>query len=184
MTALHRGSRIGGAACRGASRRPSEALQLRTGIAGLVLVLLFAFACSSTRPPAATGEGGVSGPALGEFTVTSPGGARGTVTPTVCLAGDRELFLGADLVDGSAGLIVRLVVDPLEGPILRVFDRAAPFERSVLFFREGCASFELSLEETGWTINDLPVRRLELAIDCESEEGAAIAGRAAAEHCN
>lgn len=151
----------------------------------LVVAALTVCGCFSTRPPASSGEGGgASGPPLGEFTVTSPGGARGTVTPTVCLAGDRELFLGADLLDERSGLVVRLVVDPLEGPILRVFDRAAPFERTVLLFREECTSFELSLEETGWTINDLPVRRLELAIDCESEEGAAIAGRASAEHCN
>ncbi len=169
----------------GMSARRSGKARRRTDLLGLAFVLLFALGCFSTRPPAATGEGGgVSGPPLGEFTVTSPGGARGTVTPTACLAGDRELFLGADLVDERSGLVVRLVVDPLEGPILRVFDRAAPFERTVLLFREECESFELSFDETGWEINEIPVRRLELAIDCASEEGAAIAGRATAEHCN
>lgn len=151
----------------------------------LMVAALAVTACFSTRPPAAgSGEGGASGPALGDFRVTSPGGARGTVTPTLCLAGDRELFLGADLIDERSGLVVRLVVDPLEGPLLRVFDREAPFERSVLFFREECEQFELSLEESGWEINEIPVRRLELAIDCESEEGAAIVGRADAGHCN
>lgn len=155
-----------------------------------VLVLapaIAALGCFTTRPAAVAGEaGGSTGSAiaLGEFDVTSPGGASGTLTPTTCASGDRELFLGADLTDERSGLVVRLVIDPLDGPIVRVYDREAPFERTVLFFRDECDTFESSLEETGWIVNDIRVRRVTLALDCENEEGAAIAGRAHAEHCD
>lgn len=146
-----------------------------------------ALGCLSVHPAAVAGEAG-SGPgsasALGQFAITSPGGASGTVAPTSCTSGDRELFLGVDLTDERSGLVVRLVVDPLDGPVVRVYDRDAPFDRTVLFFRDECETFESSLEETGWIVNDVRVRRVTLDLDCENEEGAAISGRAHADHCD
>lgn len=120
---------------------------------------------------------------LGRFEVASIGAPPGTIAPRTCLAGDHELFLGADLVDPESGLVVRLAIDPLYGPALRVFDEDEPFDRSVLFFREECTTFGMDFGETGASINGVTVRSLELDVDCENEEGAVIRGRATASSC-
>jgi hypothetical protein len=157
------------------------------GRPALLLWVAFALAatgCFSLRPPAAGGEEGEAAASLGAFEVASAGGPRARIVPTACSSGDPSHFLGADLVDEGAQLVVRLVVDPLAGPAVRVFDLAAPFDRSVVYFREDCTTFTFSLEPTGWIINEVHVRRLDLELDCESEEGARIAGHASARACD
>jgi hypothetical protein len=121
---------------------------------------------------------------LGSFEVASLGAPRGTIAPATCVVGDHELFLGADLVDPDTNLVVRLVIDPLDGPALRVYDADAPFDRSVLFFRDECTTFGMELEETGSMVNNIVERRLELAVECENEDGATIRGSASAARCD
>jgi hypothetical protein len=147
--------------------------------------------CFSATPGLdAHGAAGPSDPSdanaarLGSFTVASIGAPPGTIEPTQCLAGDNELFLGVDLVDPATRLVVRLAIDPLAGPALRVFDSGARFDRSVLFFREECATFTMDFGSTGWIVNDIIVRRVELEVDCENEDGATIRGKATAARCN
>lgn len=139
---------------------------------------------SATSASRGSGDAGEPGGSLGAFDVASVGAPPGKVTPKSCVAGDHELFLGADLVDPGTKLVVRVVVDPLDGPALRVYDSATPFERSVLFFRDECTTFEMNLEPTGWIVNDIVVRRLQLNVECENEEGATIRGSAAAARCD
>ena len=57
------------------------------------------------------------------------------------------------------------------------------FDRSVLFFRDECTTFTMDFGSTGWIVDDIIVRRIELEVDCENEDGATIRGRAAAERC-
>ena len=116
--------------------------------------------------------------------MASIGAPPGTISPASCIAGDHDLFLGADLVDPDTGLVVRLVIDPLQGPVLRIYDGDAPFDRSVLFFRDECTVFTMSLAETGTTVNNIIERHLELEVDCENEDGATIRGSAAAARCD
>ena len=152
----------------------------RRGLA-LVCPALLAVSCVASpgiRPGSDEGPPPVE--SIGRFEVSSAAVSRGIIVPTRCDAGDGEQFLGGDLRDESLGVTVRLVVDPLYGPALRVYDTRAPFERSVLFFEEECERFELSLVPTGEEINSIVVRELELEVDCENEEGATIYGRAAA----
>jgi hypothetical protein len=138
-------------------------------------------ACASAHPGAATAAGeGESGDdsVVAHFEISSSGLARGEITPTHCNAGDLSHFLGADLVDDGLGLAVRLVIDPLYGPALRVFDLNQPYERSVIFFEEECERFDLDFEPTGWMINEVEVRDLTLEVDCMNEDGATISGAA------
>jgi len=158
--------------------------------AGVVLAPAI-LGCFSAAPGlaarSANGESGKAvkpGGALGAFEVAAVGAPPGRIAPTSCVAGDHELFLGADLVDPGTKLVVRLVIDPLDGPAVRVYDAGAPFERSVLFFRDECSAFTMHLEPTGWIINDIIVRRLELSVECENEAGATIRGSVSAARCD
>jgi hypothetical protein len=159
-----------------AARRQANRAQLP------LLLLLAAFpGCLSVNSGGATGtaEGEPeSGSLRARFEVSTSGLARGVIAPTRCDAGDLSHFLGADLVDDRLGLAVRLVVDPLYGPALRVFDTNEPYERSVVFFEEECERFELDFESTGWIVNDVQVRDLSLDVDCMNADGATLAGTA------
>ncbi len=121
---------------------------------------------------------------LGSFTVTSPLLGNVTVAPTACSGGDLHQFLGGDFSDPASGLIVRLVVDPLEGPAARVFDAADPFRKSVVLRRSDCAVFHFSLEQTGLTINEVRDCRLSLELDCALADGTTVHGGASTTHCH
>lgn len=137
-------------------------------------------ACFSSRPIGGPAEGS---PPLGSFAVISPTLGDRTLAPSECTAGDRQLFLGADFSSSTGPLVLRLVVDPIAGPAIRVFDAGAPFDRSVVFRRSDCRAFHFSIERTGWRINDVYDYRVTLELDC-SREGESVSGQATATHCS
>ena len=134
--------------------------------------------------PGSPAAGAAATGSLGSFTVSSPLLGNATVAPTGCTSGDRLQFLGGDFSDPASGLVVRLVVDPLDGPVARVFDAAEPFLKSVVLRRSGCAAFHFSLEETGWKINDVRDYRLSLDLDCSLGDGTSVRGSVSTSHCH
>ncbi len=121
--------------------------------------------------------------ALGSFTVSSESLGQTMLMPSSCSAGDRQFFLGADLEDRRSGLVLRLVVNPLEGPAVRVFPNAVPFEKSVVFRRNDCKVFHFSLDPTGWRLNRIYDYSLTLQLDC-TRDGESIQGNASVAHCH
>jgi hypothetical protein len=137
--------------------------------------------CLSSRP--VSPSPGENGATLGSFSVVSSTlGAQGLV-PTTCAAGDRQFFLGADFSGDQGGLVLRLVVDPLGEPSVRLFAEDAPFDKSVVFHRHECSVFHMSLDTTGWRVNDVYDYRVSLELDCRRGEEA-IRGQASATHCH
>ena len=162
--------------------RGRRSLAVLVGVATIAMGLASCGSSATGLEPATSA--GKSELGLGSFQVASIGAPPGTISPVACVVGDHELFLGADLVDPASGLVVRLVIDPIEGPVLRIYDADAPFDRSVLFFREECTDFVMRLADTGTTVNNIVERSLELEVDCENEDGATIRGRAVAARCD
>jgi hypothetical protein len=107
-----------------------------------------------------------------------------TLSPSVCTAGAREVFYGADFEDPASGLVLRLAVDPVSGPALRLFPRASPFEKNLLFRRSECRSFRFSLDATGWRVGTTLDYRASLDVDCTNASGDSITGKVAAAHCH
>jgi hypothetical protein len=116
----------------------------------------------------------IAGPTLGQQ----------TVAPTSCAAGERQVFLGVDLLDEGAGIVTRLVVDPATGPVVRAFKAASPFDATVLFHRSECRVFHFSLDSTGWRIDHIDELRMSLELDCQLPSGDSIGGRASAPGCS
>jgi hypothetical protein len=164
-------------------RRPPPA-----GLAGLVLAAGVAstgcFSFPATPLPEMPAAEGAPAGALGSFTVSSPLLGDTTVAPTVCAAGDLQQFLGADFHDPVSNLVVRLVVDPLDGPAARVFHLDDRFQKSVVLRRSECAVFHFSLEHTGLAINDVRDYRLSLELDCALADGTTVHGSASSTHCH
>jgi hypothetical protein len=128
-----------------------------------------------------------SGPShapLGRFEISGPTLGRQTLAPTSCAAGERQVFLGVDLLDEATGIVTRLVVDPATGPVVRVFKASAPFDASVLFHRSECRVFHFSLDSTGWRINHIDELRMSLELDCQLSSGDSIVGTASDPGCS
>jgi hypothetical protein len=143
------------------------------------LFALLAASCLSTKPVAVNGNA----ENLGSINVSAPRLGDLTVIPTDCVSGARQYFLGGDFTDEKTGVVVRLVVDPISGPAIKIFSADAPFEKSVVFRRDDCSVFHFSLESTGWRVNRIDDYRMTLNVDC-SRTGELVRGTASATHCH
>lgn len=144
----------------------------------LILLTAFAIGCASVPLP----DSRSSGP-LGQIEIQSSSLAVSRLSPTTCHSGERQLFLGADFIDVQ-GATARLVVDPTGNALLRFFTSAKPLDPGLVFARTDCSVFELSLERTGWQINDVYDLALSLEFDCVSASGDKASGGLAAPHCH
>ena len=157
------------------ARRVGRGTPLFFAAASTCLLTVWAILPGCVSSSAKTSER--AGP-LGTFSVSGPALGARELLPGKCSTGQRELFLGFDLRDERAGTVVRLVVDPANGPVVRVFETAAPFDKTVLFHRSECRVFHFSVDSTGWRINRVDQLRVSLELDCELPSGDRIAGRA------
>ncbi len=123
--------------------------------------------------PSVTGSLALAGPTFGEL----------VLAPTACASGEHQVFLGADFGGTDHQIVTRLAIDPLTGPGVRLFDAQAPFVRTLLMRQADCSSFHLSLERTGWQINEIYVLRVTLELDCSLPSGDGIKGSLAAASC-
>ena len=120
----------------------------------------------------------------GSVRVQSSTLGRLTIIPVRCTAGDRERFLGADFRTEASGAVVRLAVDPVQGPAVRVFDRAAPDAATIVFRRGECRAFQYTLEATSLRVNRIQDYRVALQLDCRNARGDTIEGRLGSSHCH
>lgn len=155
------------------------------GAAIALALTLVTVGCLSSEPKTSSGPVEAGGQRrLGSFQLSSAVLAPVDLAPSACTSGDRQRFLGADFSGGESGLTVRLVVDPLDGPAVRVFSDAAPFEKSVVFRRPECRVFHFSLDDTGWRVNGVHDYAVTLDLDCANQSGDSLTGKSSATHCH
>jgi hypothetical protein len=119
----------------------------------------------------------------GGVTLRSQAFGDRTLKPSACRSGEHQLFLGADFLN-SQGITTRLIVDPTGAASLRFFAAAHPLDPGVLFRRQDCGRFGLSLDRTGWKINDVYDLHVSLDFDCRDASGDTAAGHLATDHCH
>ena len=116
----------------------------RTPASLLLLALLAGAALLGTGCVVSTAISAAKAQPAGSVTLTSAALGDHTLQPAECRSGEHQLFLGADFLDGQ-GIVTRLIVAPTGGASLRFFAAAHPLEPGVLFRREDCGRFELTL---------------------------------------
>ena len=131
-------------------------------------VLLLAGCASAPRPKPseATNAVAISGPTLGTV----------EIQPTSCASGNRWVFFGAQAVDERAGIGIRLVIDPITGPVVRIFKFADDGVSSIVLRRRDCTKFEAEFGRTGKSVNFVEEVKLSLDLDCKSEAGDFVVG--------
>lgn len=107
-----------------------------------------------------------------------------TLVPTACASGEQQLFLGADFLDTNQGLTMRLILEPTGPASVRIFRSSNPLDPGVLIQGHECDQLQLSLERTGWRINDIYDLRVSIALDCHAASGDSLQGKLAVDHCH
>jgi hypothetical protein len=107
-----------------------------------------------------------------------------TFTPDGCRSGEHQVFLGADFIDAADGHVLRLAIEPLSGPGIRLFRGEAPFDEAVVLRPADCAQFELSMQRNGWQLNEIHMLEISIALDCDLGEQGQVKGSLSAQYCS
>jgi hypothetical protein len=144
----------------------------------LVLPLIAGCASTSVRGGAPPGAGASEA----DHATLSVGGQRYQLD--ACRSGDLAHFLGVDLEDRHGSAVVRLVVDPLDGPRVRIVHGRGESRQRIDLIPSRCRVFDAWVQPTGWIVNT--VRDVSGAIDaeCPGDPGPAVDLHARFSHCH
>ena len=101
-----------------------------------------------------------------------------------CSSGDLEYFLGVDLADEAQSASVRLVIDPILGPRLRVELLESETTRSLRLGPEQCRQLEAEVRATGWQVNTVRDFSGFVNAECKTDDARAISLHARFSHCH
>ena len=118
----------------------------------------------------------------GELAIRAPQGESVAWKPDACLSGEHEQFFGFILGSEGSPVVLRAVVDPLDGPGLRVV--GLPSTASAVFRPDMCEKLELVVEPTGWRVNDFQDLSGRLDVSCRTPEGGSVEGSVEIHHCH
>jgi len=146
---------------------------LRRVLPPMMVLALVGCASLGTKPapsPAPDGPSNVvfmAGPTLGKRELHT----------NKCRAGQRLVFRGADIYDHTTKEVLglRLVVDPIQGPIVRIF-KDAEFGPSIVLRSRDCRTLTYKLEDTGKSVNFVSEVRVAVKLDCRSRSGDIVTG--------
>jgi len=119
----------------------------------------------------------------GALTIERPSGTV-TITPVRCVSGDRWNFFGADLVDASGTAGVRLAIDPIAGPRVRVTLPGGERDALIVLDASGCTTYRTDVHHNAWTVNDVRGVDGALELDCASGQGERIQGALTFRQCH
>jgi hypothetical protein len=141
----------------------------------LLLSALTLSACASgtrgagSRPAPSQPSNAVafSGPSLGS----------GELFTNKCISGGQFAFRGADVADGNTKeiLVLRLVIDPLQGPAVRLF-KDSETGPSLILKPADCTTFKYEFGSTGRSVNFVTEVKVSLQLDCRTKKGDAVVG--------
>ena len=104
-------------------------------------------------------------------------------TPDSCRSGEAEQFHGFDLAASGSGIGLRAVLDPLDGPGLRITGLEGSPREGVVLRKDDCRTLDLRLSHTGWRVNDFLDVNGTLDVSCVAG-GLSLDGSVEVHHCH
>ena len=101
-----------------------------------------------------------------------------------CSSGDLQHFLGVDLVDRTAGALARVVIDPIDGPRIKIVVPGADGHVGLVFNRDQCSVLEADVSPTAWRVNTVRDVSGFVNAECRSAAGPAVSLHARFTHCH
>jgi hypothetical protein len=100
-----------------------------------------------------------------------------------CTSGDLLQFLGVDLADQKAGAFARVVIDPIDGPRLKVVVRGLE-DGSAVFTRNQCSQLDADVQPTGWVVNNVRAVSGFVNAECRAPSGRPVSLHVRFTHCH
>jgi hypothetical protein len=160
----------------GSTRHPEG--QSRSRPAALLATVLVAgplLACHH----AIHGRGGPTG----ALALAGPAFGTQHLVPSSCAAGGHHAFYGVDLRDEAAAIVTRVVIDPIQGGVIRLFPAGNPAEPGLVFRRADCETFRVEVAPTGLQVNLVDEMRVAVELDCRSLNGDWLRGELSWDGC-
>ena len=101
-----------------------------------------------------------------------------------CHSGDLEHFLGVDLVDRLHGAIVRVAIDPIDGPRVRIVYGRDGSRQRVDPTPGRCRQFDADARATSWIVNDVRDVSGFVDVECAAEPGPLVSLHVRFSHCH
>jgi hypothetical protein len=146
----------------------------------LVLLAAGLVGCGTLREVREVATPSVSG----EILLRAAAGEPLSWKPDSCFNGEREQFFGFVLGASGSPLILRAVLDPLDGPGLRLTGLEGTPPRGIVVRQADCRALSLSVQPTGWTVNDFRDVSGTLEVSCTLGDGVSFEGSLAISHCH
>ena len=118
----------------------------------------------------------------GELTLRGAQGEAVRWRPDSCLSGEVEQFFGFILGSDGSPVVLRAVIDPLDGSGLRVVGLEGA--DGVVFRREACERMELIVEPSGWQVNEIRDLNGRLDVSCSIAGVGSVEGSVEVRHCH
>ncbi len=115
--------------------------------------------------------------AEGTLTASGPPVGDRSYTVVKCKSGQRQGFRGVMLIDESDSIVIRVVEDPVKGTMVGVQKKetcSGSRCEFVMFDKEECPVFDVNIENTSTTVNDIRVLSGHLNLDCAFKEGGTV----------
>jgi hypothetical protein len=144
----------------------------------IALVLFVTLSLAGCASSSAVSHPAPSGPSnVVAFAGPTLGAGKQELYANNCHSGGALGFRGADIFDDRTKevLVLRLVIDPLEGPAVRLF-KDSETGPSVVLRKSDCRTFAYELEGTGSLVNFVPEVRVSLQLDCRGSKGDSVVG--------
>jgi len=153
---------------------------------GILLLALLLYGCGLSSALREVKD--VASPSIaGELALRAPASEPIAWSPDACLSGEHEQFFGFILASNRLGsngspVVLRAVVDPLDGPGLRVVGLEGA--DGLVVRPDMCERLDLVVEPTGWRVNDIQDLSGTLDVSCKTADGASIEGSVEVQHCH
>jgi hypothetical protein len=120
----------------------------------------------------------------GEVIIRAAPGEPVTWTPAFCQTGEIEQFFGFILGGSGSPVVVRAVLDPLDGPGLRITGVEGTSPYGFVVRPADCRVLDLRLQATDWRVNELRDVNGSLDVSCTLKDGLSLEGSVEVSHCH
>jgi hypothetical protein len=147
-------------------------------------ILILSLLLSGCGVPAVLREAkDVANPSVaGELTLRAPEGEPVVWRPDACFSGEHEQFFGFIVRSNGSPVVLRAVIDPLDGPGFRVVGLEGADDLVVR--PSQCERLDLVVEPTGWRVNDIQDLSGTLDVRCSTADSASVEGSVEVRHCH
>ena len=119
----------------------------------------------------------------GEIEIRSSGFEPVTWTPAFCQTGEIEQFFGFVLGASDSPVVLRAVLDPLDGPGLRVTGVEGTPPYGFVVRPADCRVLDLRLQPTSWRVNEMRDVNGSLDVSCSFGD-MSLEGSVEVSHCH